>query len=113
MQAGRELDVKVAEALGWIRKEHPVHKVDVWVLREYDGQIMDYLRNDEFQPSTSWESMGVLVANARDQGIQIDILPRHNGYVVIWGKRWADNLVCLDAPHGVCLGFLKAKGIPV
>mgnify|MGYP001198491894 CR=1 FL=1 len=109
MQAGRELDAEVAKALGWIRKEHPVHKVEVWVLHEQDGQVMDYLRDDEFEPSTTWESMGVLIEEARKQGIYIDILPRASGYHIVWGKRWADNLICSDAPYGVCLGFLTAK----
>jgi hypothetical protein len=99
MQAGRELDKLVGLTLGW----------------DVDPAGVIYRRGNMWfdlpRFSTTWEGMGVLVEEARKQGIQIDILPRHNGYVIVWGKRWADNVVSIDAPHGVCMAFLKAKGV--
>jgi hypothetical protein len=102
MQAGCELDVLIAETLGWVFSE----KTETWSHDGiYKGQLPHF--------STTWEGMGMLVEEARKQGIYIDILPRVNGYHIVWGKRWADNLVSSEAPYGVCLGFLKAKAVAV
>jgi hypothetical protein len=104
MQAGRELDVKVAQSLGY----------DVF---EADGEYWVAVDDETADPlehfSTTWEGMGVLVEEARKQGILIDVLAREDGYIAVWGRRWADNVKCNEAPHAVSLGFLKAKGIAI
>ncbi|MCM3560608.1 hypothetical protein M4D57_18745 [Brevibacillus borstelensis] len=107
MQAGREwepgeLDVLVAETLGWVFSE----RHETWSHNAiYKGELPKF--------STTWEGMGVLVEEARKQGINIDILTREHGYAAVWGKRWADNVVSKSAPHAVSIGFLKARGIEV
>lgn len=73
MQVGRELDRKVAEALGW-----PITDVSGdWFVRVvtdmYEGQ-------ETLEPlpqfSTSWEGMGVLVEEALKQGIGFQLETR-------------------------------------
>ncbi|USG64005.1 hypothetical protein NDK47_24165 [Brevibacillus ruminantium] len=125
MEAGRELDAKVAEALGWditptAAKFNPENDIEVdYVIDDAPAECPEGLKSVTGQIivrrlpdfSTTWEGMGVLVEEARKQGIYIDILPRANGYHIVWGKRWADNLVISDAPYGVCIGLLKAKAV--
>ncbi|MGG4449627.1 hypothetical protein [Brevibacillus porteri] len=76
MEAGRELDAKVAEALGWSK----VHCKDDeffhgWLGESPEGQF-------QLIPhfSTSWESMGVLVEEARKKKILLRIVPETEGY---------------------------------
>ena len=101
MQAGRELDKLVGLTLGW--------DVDpAGVIYRKGNMWFDLPRF-----STTWEGMGVLIEEARKQGILIDVLAREDGYIAVWGRRWADNVKCNEAPHAVSLGFLQAKGIEI
>lgn len=111
MQAGRELDVKVAEALGW-----PITEMNgEWFVRVvtkfYEGQ-------EALEPmpefSTTWEGMGLLVEEARRQGILIDL----ETWPDFYEARAADvsHLVKVEgktASSTTCLAFLKFKGIEV
>lgn len=103
MQAGRNLGVKVAEALGWTFSD----KRRFW--RTSDGERKNEWELPSF--SLSWEGMGVLIEAARKEGIYIDLIPREDGYIAVWGKRWADNVKCTKAPHAVSLGLLMAKEV--
>ncbi|WGV61286.1 hypothetical protein QIH01_09120 [Brevibacillus brevis] len=108
MQAGRELDKQVAEALGW----EPYLDEDFadWATDGH-GWVPKF--------STTWDGMGVLVEEAAKQGIAIQLISRFIDGVFI-------DFQCLDiaekrlhgtisgkAPHAVCLAFLKSKGIDI
>ncbi|MGK5512343.1 hypothetical protein [Brevibacillus formosus] len=106
MQAGRELDLKVAEALGWNQTAN-----HCWISR--DG----WARSEERTFfSTNWGSLGILVDEARIHGIYLDILPNETCYIceaktisnTIIGKATKS-----EAPHAACLAFLEAKGITI
>ncbi|WP_425622975.1 hypothetical protein ACPT9H_00295 [Brevibacillus borstelensis] len=109
MEAGRELDAKVAEALGWVVKGY-------WVFNRKDETVG---RLDEtLQFSTTWEGMGVLVKEAKKQGPHIDIMTWPSDYTAqVFDAGDSTKLVATatskEAPHAVCLAFLKAKGITI
>ncbi|WP_289135571.1 hypothetical protein [uncultured Brevibacillus sp.] len=109
MQAGRELDAKVAGALkGW-EPEFIEH------LKENDGWILipHY--------STDWRRMGELVEEAKEKEIYLDYSHSLNGGYYGFAGIFADgeyqihhNTPTVDkAPYAICLAFLMAKGIEV
>lgn len=101
MQAGRELDVKVAEALGWGVEE-----------MEGNGYtVPDF--------STTWEGMGVLVEEARKKDLYLEYSHAMiGGYfgaacVFVEGEYQTTHMTdqaVPTAPHAVCLVFLIARG---
>ncbi|WP_289141518.1 hypothetical protein [uncultured Brevibacillus sp.] len=101
MQAGRELDLEVAKALGWKVSE------DEGIFCDEDGHVVD-----EPKFSTTWEGMGVLVEEARNNGLNLDFHTLHDRFI-----GYADGLTysayAETAPHAVCLAFLMAKGIAI
>ncbi|MEJ8543733.1 hypothetical protein [Brevibacillus borstelensis] len=100
MQAGRELDVKVAEALGW----------DFLTEEGFKDEYLPYF-------STSWDGMGSLVKEARRIGIYLGInaVPDRRYEAYAWDevnqKRY--EICGKTAPLTVCLVFLTAKGIAI
>lgn len=108
MKPGRELDVKVAEALGL----KPTATAIRWII-SLRGEVMDL---PHF--STTWEGMGVLVKEAKKQGPHIDIMTWPSDYTAqVFDAGDSTKLVATatskEAPHAVCLAFLKAKGITI
>lgn len=65
MQAGRELDAKVAEALGWTEVANGTIYNGKWI--DQEGVL-----NELPSFSTTWEGMGVLVEEAKKQGILLE-----------------------------------------
>lgn len=108
MQAGRELDRKVAEALG-LTGYMPCNADDC---KACDNKFVRF--------STTWEGMGVLVEEAAKQGFPFQIETRFMDGGLI-------DYSCLSigedrdivhgfgdtAPQAVCRAFLKAKGIVI
>ncbi|MGG3884332.1 MULTISPECIES: hypothetical protein [Brevibacillus] len=101
MQAGRELDVKVAEALGWGVEE-----------MEGNGYtVPDF--------STTWEGMGVLVEEAKKQGIAFRVETRFIDGSFFDYQCLASNgqtfgmATSGTAPYAACLALLKVKGVAV
>lgn len=114
MQAGRELDAKVAEALGW--QVVCVHDDTDFCVEVGTGDLKGYAPAPNF--STRWESMGVLIEEARKQGLLIDIETFEDGYRACVFK--ADTEYEREAiteanaaPLAVSLAYLKAKGVNV
>lgn len=111
MKAGRELDAKVAMALGWeIEGEN---LVSYW-----DGTDSVISLLPEF--STSWKGMGVLVEEARKQGIYLEYSHSLNGGYYGGAYSFENGEYQLDhsteqavptAPHAVALVYLIAKGV--
>lgn len=106
MQAGRELDRKVADALGLIGYM-PCNADDC---KACDNKFVRF--------STTWEGMGVLVKEAKKQGPHIDIMTWPSDYTAqVFDAGDSTKLVATatskEAPHAVCLAFLKAKGITI
>lgn len=119
MQAGRELDAKVAEALGYKREERKIainaDPVNGYVIGERWYNCIPHF-------STTWEDMGVLVEEARKQGICLDFSHALNGgYYAFAGRFVKGEYKCFGrqtdavptAQLAVCLAFLKAKGIAI
>lgn len=112
MKAGRELDVKVAEALGFrIYEDFPVCAI-------YTGDTPTSFR--VFRPSVEWTSMGVLVEEAVKQGFPFQIETRFmDGGLIdyrclsIGEDRDIVHGFGDTAPQAVCRAFLKAKGIAI
>lgn len=109
MQAGRELDVKVAEALGWNYNE----KLHLWISSSMYYPLLPYF-------STTWEGMGVLVEEAAKQGFPFQIETRFmDGGLIdyrclsIGEDRDIVHGFGNTAPQAVCRAFLKAKGIAI
>ncbi|MGW9128082.1 hypothetical protein ACWGPW_24225 [Paenibacillus chitinolyticus] len=117
MQAGRELDLEVAEALGW-----KVSK-DEGIFCDKDGHVVD-----EPKFSTTWEGMGLLVEEAEKQGIMLEYEHFRGGRYL--GRAWkfceqSDDWLSIPRdiaikppiagtiPHAVSLVFLRVKGITV
>lgn len=106
MQAGHELDEKAGELLGWEK----IERDGWWVDSKGFGTCPIF----DFKPSTTWQGMGVLVEEARKQGILISIDPAKS-------KKYCASAIDEDgedhmairetAPHAVCIAFLKAKGV--
>lgn len=109
MQAGRELDAKVADALGW-KTAIDGDGTECW--EDQKG----CLREATF--STTWGGMGVLVEEALTKQ---DILLDYDTYMDAFvgrARRFKalDNEVlqaALTAPHAICLTFIRLKGIAV
>ncbi|MED4779550.1 hypothetical protein [Brevibacillus choshinensis] len=98
MQAGCELNVKVAEALGW-----QVYGLDQYVK---DGRTVELPKF-----STTWEGMGLLVEEAEKQGFAFSISSARFGYRAGVQWKWSSvSETTEQAPHAVYLAFLKAKG---
>ncbi|WP_281868292.1 hypothetical protein [Brevibacillus parabrevis] len=106
MEAGRELDVKVAEALGW--KPYLDEDFNDWAT-EKNGWVPEF--------STKWGSMGVLVEEARSQDILLDHDIYMDGYVGCARRFEALDCPCYQAgdtaPHAVSMAFLKLKGVAI
>lgn len=105
MKAGRDLDLKVAKALGWKVSEGD------GIFFDEEGHVID-----EPKFSTSWEGMGVLVEEARKQGIYLDMLPQEKMFIC--EAKTVTNFTIgsandKEAPYAACLAFLKANGIAV
>ena len=64
MEAGRELDAKVAEALGWMER------IGGWIKFTDNGPR--FIEDKHFRPSTTWSGIGVLVEEAEKQGIYLN-----------------------------------------
>ncbi|MEJ8547109.1 hypothetical protein [Brevibacillus borstelensis] len=113
MQAGRELDVKVAEAFGWVVDSHdPI-----------------YWQDNEWYPipefSTTWFGMGVLVEGAPEEGIFLSFEHVCGGYVgLAYDMRETNGPVnpiysdddhrgIKSAPHAIALVYLKVKGTAI
>lgn len=124
MQAGRELDAKVAEALGWQWGDTGQGLEGLFPPEgdiRYNTSLYGPLRFDkdgylETMPrySTSWEGMGVLVEEARKKGIFIKIEPIEDGYkakIAALGANWSG--VSESAPHAVSLLFVKVSQISI
>lgn len=97
MQAGRELDAKVAEALGW------KSAIDGDGAKCWEDQ-KGCLREAAF--STTWEGMGVLVEEARKKEIFITIVPAVSGYhaeIFAFGTKWGGS--AQSAPFAASLLF--------
>lgn len=106
MQAGRELDMKVAEALGL----KPTATAIRWII-SLRGEVIDL---PHF--STTWEGMGELVEEAKKQGTQIEFASRPNEQYRSWVYKHVNGpeYVMCDSdslPMAVCLAFLKARGV--
>lgn len=114
MQAGRELDAKVAEALGYTRREEPIFD---------DGETINgYVIGDRWYShipgfSTTWEGMGVLMEEARKQGIYLAAGGFKEGYM---GEAWvmhdkeyinSSSVENITAPAAVCMAFIQSKAI--
>lgn len=119
MQAGRELDAKVAEALGL-----EVFESDGEYYVSVDDETSDLVEHY----STTWEGMGVLVEEAREQGIFLEYEHCKDGRYI--GRAWkfcedSDDWLSMPriraikppvggtAPHAVSLVYLQSKGISV
>ncbi|WP_103110722.1 hypothetical protein [Brevibacillus reuszeri] len=108
MQAGRELDLKVAKALGWKVSE------DEGIFCDEDGHVLD-----EPKFSTTWEGMGLLVEELAKKGIAIQLNSRFvdgvliDFFCLVQGAKYYRGAVAGKAPHAVCLALLKANGIAV
>lgn len=109
MEAGRELDVKVAEALGW--KPYLDEDFNDWAT-EKNGWVPEF--------STKWGSMGVLVEEARKQGIYLEYSHSLNGGYYGGAYSFDDGEYQMDysteqalptAPHAVALAYLMARGV--
>jgi hypothetical protein len=111
MKAGRELDAKVAEALTGDDVEFIGGKL-MW-FPDQEGAMQEV---PHF--STTWEGMGMLVEEARKQGILIDIETTEAKYkarVFRWNdiELKYDEIATVEgnsAPHIVCDAFLWGKG---
>jgi hypothetical protein len=110
MQAGREMDVKVAEALGYEVGKFPP---DYYIVVDGDIESLPHF-------STTWGSMGVLVEEAEKQGILLEYEHFRDGRYLGRAWKFCEKLekwlyikspVSGAIPHAVSLSFLKVKGI--
>lgn len=106
MQAGRELDAKVAEALTG-DNVHLISGKLLWLT--YPGGQMKEV--PAF--STTWEGMGVLVEEARKQGIflALEADPHGDYESAAWDEEnWTRyNSFASTGPLAVCISYLRAK----
>ncbi|MFC8686341.1 hypothetical protein [Brevibacillus porteri] len=115
MQAGHELDVKVAEALGYEVGKFPP---DYYIVVDGDIETLPHF-------STTWGGMGVLVEEAKKQGIYLEYEHYQNNRYL--GRYWEQLPAEQDwlltpasfalnppegesAPHAVALAYLMARG---
>lgn len=120
MQAGRELDAKVAEALGYQGVKYGVDDFGeyAYMISSYGPSLGRTIQVPRF--STTWEGMGVLVEEARQQGIHLEFSHGLTGGYYGYSGTFVDGEYQTDhatenavstAPHAICLVFLQAKGI--
>lgn len=108
MQAGRELDLKVAKALGWKVSEGD------GIFCDEDGHVID-----EPKFSTTWEGMGLLVEEAMQQRVAFQLTSRFmegefiDYHCMAATAKDLHSGVSTKAPHAACMAFLKAKGIEI
>ncbi|MEJ8547171.1 hypothetical protein [Brevibacillus borstelensis] len=107
MKPGRELDVKVAEALGWGVEE-----------MESNGHPVPSF-------STTWEGMGELVEEAAEEGIFLSYEHVCGGYLgLAYDMRETtgpvspiysddDHRGIKSAPHALSLVYLKVKDVAI
>ncbi|MBY0052299.1 hypothetical protein H7K32_11510 [Brevibacillus agri] len=116
MKAGRELDAKVAEALGW--EVVSVHDDNDYCMEVGSGDLQGYVPIPRF--STTWEGMSVLVEEAKKQGIYLEYSHSLNGGYYAGAFSFDDGEYQMDcsteqavptAPHAVALVYLMAKGV--
>lgn len=117
MQAGRELDLKVAKALGWKVSEGD------GIFCDEEGHVID-----EPKFSTTWEGMGALVEAAEKQGILLEYEHFREGRYL--GRAWkfyeeSEDWLSIprdsaikppiagSVPHAVSLAFLQVKGTAI
>jgi hypothetical protein len=101
MQAGREMDAKVAEALG-LTGYMPCNADDC---KACDQRFVRF--------STTWEGMGVLVEEARKKGLHIDIQTHESHYAAhVFDSKEITRLISSasanQAPYAACLALIKA-----
>ncbi|WP_309479430.1 hypothetical protein [Brevibacillus agri] len=129
MQAGRELDAKVAEALGWQWAETHLGLEGLFPPEgdiRYNTALYGPLRFDkdgylETMPrySTSWAGMGELIEEARKQRLEIALVSNASGH---WARvfpegNYPDDPFLADhsdpdsMPYAACMALLKAKGV--
>lgn len=113
MQAGRELNAKVADALGYKIISGEIDNVNPVYNNGHRLKDMDF--------SGSWSWMGVLVEEARKQRLEIALVSNAKGH---WARVFpegdypedpflADHEDAESMPFAVAMAFLKAKGIEV
>lgn len=107
MQAGRELDFKVAKALGWKVSE------DEGIFCDEDGHVLD-----EPKFSTTWEGMGVLVEEARKQDWWLHIQQTGDVWYAanFWNCKTCEHSLTVHEtamPLAVCVAFLEMKGVSI
>jgi len=116
MEAGRELDVKVAEALGW--QVVSVYDDTDYCVEVGSGDLQGYMPIPDF--STSWEGMGVLVEEAKKQGIYLEYSHSLNGGYYGGAYSFDDGEYQMEhtteqavptAPHALALVYLMARGV--
>ncbi|BAH44532.1 hypothetical protein BBR47_35550 [Brevibacillus brevis NBRC 100599] len=124
MQAGRKLDGKVAVELGWQwgdtgrgfeallpPENDPRYNRALYGPFHFDKD--GYL---ETMPhySTSWNGMGEMIEEARQQFMYLDLIPQENGYTCeakINTGFVVDSATEKEAPYAVTRAFLKANGV--
>lgn len=126
MQAGRELDAKVAEALGMQLSSYESEGGQMPII------VVEGIIQELPKFSTTWEGMGVLLEEARAKGYRVTInhicpnsLDFKDGnaelgdYHCCWAVSGNDDRISFhhshskSAPLAVCVAFLKVKGIEV
>ena len=111
MEAGRELDVKMAEMLGWT-DIYKAYYTSRW-RGHAPGESQKYWRNVR-EYSISWDAMQEVVEAMRERGYGISMRSNGNGwYSSMWQQETAEPVLVSSAtadilPHAVCLAALKA-----
>ncbi|KMZ42528.1 MULTISPECIES: hypothetical protein [Bacillales] len=112
MEAGRELDVKVAEALGYEVGKFPP---DYYIVVDGDIEALPHF-------SSKWQGMGVLVEEAKKDEIYLEYSHvLKGGYYGIacsfddgeYQMDYSTELALPTAPHAVALAYLMARGIDI
>ncbi|MGG1249909.1 hypothetical protein ABE205_19455 [Brevibacillus agri] len=112
MKAGRELNAKVAEALGYKIISGEIDNVNPVYSNGHRLKDMDF--------SGSWSWMGVLVEEAKKQGIYLEYSHSLNGGYYAGAYSFDNGEYQIDystdqavptAPHAVALVYLMAKGV--
>lgn len=117
MQAGRELDAKVAETLGYQCVKYGCDEVGEYAqMISANGHSLGKVINVP-QLSTTWDGMVSLMKEAAKQGVPFQIETRFMDGVLlitaacIGAKEGIVQGVGFTAPYAVCLAFLRAKGV--
>lgn len=119
MQAGRELDVKVAEALGYQGVKYGKDELGeyAYMISSKGYSLGKTIHVPRF--STTWEGMGVLVEEAKKQGIAFRVETRFIDGSFFDYQCLASNgqtfgmATSGTAPYAACLALLKVKGVAV